>query len=93
MGNYICLERPLPRGSIFRSLYDPVSKTSNHTPKLLATLALLALFLKSVVAPARGRRPSAPARGRRPRPQTETAAAAEVTARAWAVTDLGSGEY
>ena len=68
----------MPRGPIFRSLYGPVSRTSSHIPKLLAALAL-ALFLQCVAPP-------------RAWAHAETAAL-EVTARAWALTDLGSGEY
>jgi serine-type D-Ala-D-Ala carboxypeptidase (penicillin-binding protein 5/6) len=55
-----------------------VSRTSNHIPELLAALSL-ALFLQCVAAP-------------RAWAQAETPAP-EVTARAWALTDLGSGEY
>jgi len=55
-----------------------VSRTSNHIPELLAALSL-ALFLQCVTA-------------HRAWAQAETPTP-EVTARAWALTDLGSGEY
>ena len=79
VGNYIRLERPSPRDSIFRSFYAPVNRISNHTRKFLAALAL---FLQCVAAP-------------RAWAHAETAAAEVTTAttRAWVLTDLGSGEY
>ncbi len=61
-----------------------MSRTSNHIPELLAALSL-ALFLQCVAAPRAWAQAETPA--------PEAPEPAEVSARAWALTDLGSGEY
>ena len=68
----------MSRGPIFRSLYGPVTRTSNDIVKLLAALAL-ALIVQCVAAPCAVA-------------QAETSEPG-VAARAWVLTDAEGGEY